>query len=121
MDPMLLAELGTIAAMVPIVGAIVNQTVNNFRTAFKFGGSHCVIMAYCLSFLLMFIMVPAMVGTPPVGYGILVLIFKTLVGGWLAANYAGSLADAGTRAQDAVKTVKKEKIDEVVPGLPSPR
>lgn len=118
MDPMLLAELGTIAAMVPIVGAIVNQTVNNFRTAFKFGGSHCVIMAYCLSFLLMFIMVPAMIGTPPVGYGILVLVFKTLVGGWLAANYAGSLADAGSRAQEAVK---KEEEHEVVPGVPSPR
>ena len=103
MDPLLLAELGVIAALVPIVGAIVNQTVNNFRTAYKFSGSHCVLVAYCLSFLLMFIMVPAVVGTPPVGYGILVLVFKTLVGGWLAANYAGALADSHTRAQEAVK------------------
>lgn len=119
MDPYLLAELGTIAALVPICGAIVMQTVNNFRTAFKFSGSQCVVAAYCLSFFLMFILVAATTGTPPIGFGILTLIFKTVVAGWLAANFAGALADSHTRAQEAVAQDKEEEVREDVPRVPS--
>lgn len=118
MDPYLMAELGTMAALVPICGAIVMQTVNNFRTAFKFSGSQCVLAAYCLSFFLMFILVAATSAAPPVGFEILKLVFKTLVAGWLAANLAGALADSHTRAQEAVAQDKEEEIREDVPRVP---
>lgn len=112
----LLVQLGVAGGLVLSVSALVNPAINHFRGAFNFDGKVCVVLAYTLSMVLMFLLTLALDQTffqAP----IYATLAKTAIAGWAAGIYAGNLADTHNRAVEKVAEKRAEKafVDNVLP------
>ncbi len=105
MDEALLATLGVSAALVPLAGGIVKQTVDRFRGPFALSSQQLVLSCYCLSFFMILILqLAALTALPTLTtnglLATLVFICNVLITGILTGNYAGALTDGHNKARE---------------------
>lgn len=106
MDPTAIMQLGVTATLIFAVAAVVNPTVNQFKSALLLDSKQTLLLAYGLSFLLTIILalINPIDGTLP----LYALVAKTLVAGWAAAVHAGNMADAQRKTDEKMRAYGEE-------------
>lgn len=105
-----LAAIGLSAALIPSLGSVIKNTIDNFRGPFNLDGKQCVTMCYCLSMFLVFIFL----GMTLKEFSVLSIetyFLQSIVTGWLTANWAGMLTNGQTVAkQQQVAQVDSDPV-----------
>jgi hypothetical protein len=112
MDLSIFAPLGLAIAEIPMVAAVVNPTVNQIKSTFDIDRRVTLILAYALSFVLMFLLA-IVVDQNLLGAGWPITLAKTVVAGWIAATYAGQITET-QRMSDAKVASRRRGVAPVV-------
>lgn len=94
----ILVAIGVSAALIPSLGSVIKNTIDNFRGPFEMNGKACVITCYCLSMFLVFIFLAITLKDFTVTT-LGTYFLQSVITGWLTANWAGMLTAGQTIAK----------------------